>query len=117
MSSYYARLTMGMGHETLVAVTGSTSDALKVIDVDIRGNPIGQNHYVPAGVLQSPMEIGPDGYLSEVDELANEEIDWESHEDRDSDGSEEDIGAEDQQADMSSVSPRNPALAAFPELQ
>lgn len=123
MSSYYARITQGMGAERLVAITGRTGVALRVIDVDISGNPVGSASYVPANVGQVELTRNSQGFLVESEENGNEEeIDWEAHEsdigksigDEEGDGND---WHDKYESDMSSLSPTNPFLAGFPDLQ
>jgi hypothetical protein len=114
MSSYYARIIQGMGAERLVAITGRTGVALRVIDVDATGHPIGGAAYVPANVPQVELIVGPNGFLVEPENDTTQEIDWEAHE---STTGQDNGSEEENSSDVSSVSPRNPALGAFPQLQ
>jgi hypothetical protein len=86
MSSYYAKVTSAMGgSERLVAVTGQLQGGLlRVVDVDIQGNPIGSATYLPANAVICEMFQASTGLL--VDErdgpVDDEEIDWAAHEDK-----------------------------------
>lgn len=120
MASYFAKATaaaMGSG-ERLIAVTGTLQGGLlRVVDVDIQGNPIGRPSYLPANAIISELVIGPAGTLIEgTAEVADEqEIDWEAHESRT--GAIEENEKSDEEESIVSDGKINPALAAFPNLQ
>jgi len=116
MSSYYAKIGSVMGGgERLVAVTGRLQNGLmRVVDVDVSGNPLGAQSYVPSNVPLIEMEKSPQGYLVEAGGQVEEEIDWAAHEDK---VEYNEDGEPEVKSEVSSVSPTNPALAGFPELQ
>lgn len=107
------------GGDRLVGVTGSTQGGLlRIVDVDISGNPIGEPTFLPANVPQTIMVQGPDGFLVEATEVTNEEIDWSAHES--STGRIAEDGSVEEESDVESIisdGKVNPALAAFPDLQ
>jgi hypothetical protein len=117
MNSFYARIGSPMGGgERVVGITGRTANGLlRIVDVDARGNVIGNQTYIPANVPYTELHLGPDGYLLDGADNEKEEIDWAAHEDKleyNEEGEAKISGGE-----MSSVSPTNPALGGFPELQ
>lgn len=117
MSSYYARITIGMGGEKLVAITGMAGRGLyRAVEVDIAGNPVGAPFYTPANLHMAELEL-INGRLQEAIQ-SNEEINWEEHESNTGKnyGGEEAL-EEDTTTSVSSLSHRNPILAAFPDLQ
>jgi hypothetical protein len=81
--TYYARVGQAMAlgpGDRLIGVTGRTQgNLLRVVDVDINGNPIGEPTYLPANVPQVEM-ILKDGILVEARENDEQEIDWSAHE-------------------------------------
>lgn len=120
--SYYAKVGQAMGGgDRLVAVTGALQGGLlRVIDVDVAGNTIGEPTYIPSTVPKIEMVKDQDGYLIPATEAANEsqEIDWAAHESttgRISGDSEDEAVGEDES--IVSDGKVNPALAAFPHLQ
>jgi len=108
---------MGSG-ERLICVTGTLyGGLLRVIDVDIKGNPSGSPSYLPASAIITEMVKDQDGFLVETETDESEEIDWEAHADQPS-NIDEDEATGTTTATVSSEPGRiNPALAAFPELQ
>lgn len=117
MSSYYAKIETQLGSgERLVAVTGQLQGGLlRVVDVDMQGNPVGSQTYLPANVEIIELEKGADGLLQPIggDNELEESIDWAAHEDK---VTYNEDGEPEVQGQVSSVSPTNPAMAAFPEL-
>lgn len=108
------------GTERLVAVTGRLqSGLLRIVDVDIQGNPIGNATYLPGNAEITVMEKSISGFLEEPNEEEDAEaIDWEAHESSTGRISEDEVESESEfEAKIDSAAPRNPALAAFPELQ
>jgi hypothetical protein len=100
------------GGERLVAVTGHLyGGLLRVLDVDINGQPIGSPSYLPANQIISEMEIGPAGTLVEKADESEEEIDWTAHEDQPGDITVDEAPGEDEDF-ISGEGKPNPMLAA-----
>ncbi len=118
MSTYFAKAkatAMG-GGERVVGVTGQLGNGLlRVVDVDIRGNPIGDPSYIPANSIIHELYLDSSGYL--VDSIADEsqEIDWAAHEVTETGATTDEAPGEDDS--VISDGRVNPAMAAFPELQ
>ena len=74
------------GSERLVCVTGTLyGGLLRVIDVDIAGNPVGSPSYLPINQIINEMDLVNGALVDKIDENAEEEIDWEAHEDQSED--------------------------------
>jgi hypothetical protein len=118
MTSYYAKIGAPMGGgERLVAVTGQlTSGLLRVVDVDIYGNAIGQPSYVPVNPNIQILTKDKSGQLTTANNDEEQKNDWAAHETT-AEYVEGNEGSGGVTVEVSSVSPTNPAMAAFPELQ
>lgn len=79
----------------------------------MRGNPVGSATYVPANVALIELIQDSNGNLVEGTQ-DNQQIDWEAH--ADTYEYNEETGDMEPMGKMPSVSPTNPAMAAFPEL-
>lgn len=105
---------MGGSAERLVCVTGILyGGILRIVDVDITGNPIGSPSYLPANQIISEMDL-IDGYL--IDKIEGDEpeqeIDWTAHEDQPGDITIDETAGNDD-AFVSGEGRPNPMLAAL----